>query len=755
MADSSNDIFNSNTDDMVAKWEKAYGAVEVIMKRSNEEIIRGMEQTVKTLGSLYERFVDKYKLESENLLRITEQVYKTLQDFEERYTKEKLENLSEQINEFKKAMETEVSANREALQQKTEMAEREIAQEKSRSEERKQIIKNEVEEAKKQYEGLISSKTAAGIGSAARTGASTVQTAMGSDSGRFGDFLSMGADVVGGTALLMSVNYGEGVRQLSNVVAKLIGMYVKLSIEEVARNREMLSVSAAGVEGPRAGMEGEVQSLRHLGTTFAGMEEFQPNRVMGILKNLSSTREFSEVLTPEKQTEFYRDNALLGMSQGVGPEETFHIYAELREKLHAPVEDLAGIFSQLSIVSKDLERPLKEVANDFLSLHRDVQAYGFTREQELNMLAKFNQELKVGILSVSDLSEYMKGLSGQTQEGATGVAALLQSTDLRQGVMKRFIKGGGKEEEAETLFNIMDQLDPVTGGAALRVMNNPEAKGPVVDALRKQLTQVSGMGKSELEDLNPAIEKLLYALTEEFADVQGHGNLGNQQLLYEKFGSLVGLNMDANLTKQGKNRRGILGVGEDDKIEDFGTSLDKVTKQTETYHSLLMDEGMSKMQLFIKSFDQLTEDSKLAMEQYIKSIAEGKSHTEALNDASGKLSKAFDNFQEHIQEGLLGRKLPKTSEKTGNLQMGEQHWLSEMLGLDQGSWWDKALFGNSYKYEQVSNKEGEAKKEFTLTIEADEAIKVFSQEQVQQMVTGGKLDESVLQIFKDMLSSSR
>lgn len=737
-------IINTNTDEIVLKWQKAYSDIEEINRRGNDAIISSMENTTRMMGGIYERFVDKYRLEAGNIIRITEELYKTMADIDDKFTREKVDKLESQVSVFKKALEEEIASSREVSEEKMNIAEKELANVKEKAEERKEVAKKEVEDTKEYYKGLIDMKSASSVGSGARSVTSGINTAMGGQTGSFGEVLGMGADTIGGLALLASVNYGEGVKQLANVAAKLIGMYVQLAVKHASEERSLLDYTAAG-EAP--GGEDILTSVHDLGVAFAGQAEFEFGRVVKNLQTMAASRQFGELGGQQKQLDFYTQNTLMGMSQGVGPEEMISITSDLKEKLKIPIDEVSGVFSQLSLISKDLQRPLKEVISDFTSLHRDSQRYGYSREQEMGMIVRFNDELKTGVMSISDLSEAMRGMSGQSQEGATGTAAMLKDKSIRGELLQQVKKTGGSVEDAQEILGMLDQMDEVTGGMGLRVLNNPEAKGPFVSALKKQIKEQTGMGQGDLERLNPQVEKLVYAFGDLFADQQG-GSLGTKQLLLEKIMPTLGMPMDNNLTKQEKDRDATIAVGTEDKVRSFGNALDEVTKQQKAYTDIMEKEAISGVKKFINAFDLLLVENQEVMKQYMDG-------TITLKDAAAKLRDNFNKLSESItgskpegdfSEGFSLKKLfdPTTLSDPKSYDVG-----GAMKDLGSSVW-------EGIKKTGIFGEDEDNKKEFSLKITHDaKEFGRYNEAEIKQMVDKKMLDPSMIEIFKQILSKNR
>ena len=309
--------------------------------------------------------------------------------------------------------------------------------------------------------------------------------------------------------------------------------------------------------GEFAGMnqEGMMNRLRGLESEYAGVRGFGRQEMLSTVGRFGESRLYGN----EDLLSLGTQATIMGKATGMQGSEVAEIFNQLRLKLNTPVEDLAGRFVQLNELAKDMGLSLKQVTNDIIQLSRDNQKYGFSLEQVMSFYKEFEVELKKGTVSAGQLSEYMKGMAETGTEKAVGIAALIASQDPNK-VLANFT---GNRAVGQEIAGMMQGASPLEAAQIFRIINNPAAD-ITNDPMLAPIAAKYGLDSGTRKRMNPEIERYLMASAQTFAG--DSGDLGSQALVYEKFMSLLGMNLPTNLYDRSLYNRGMQGLGDTSNV---------------------------------------------------------------------------------------------------------------------------------------------------------------------------------------------
>lgn len=710
-------IFNSNTDDVTARWAKAYDSVSGIVDEGNRKIIDSMIESSRLIGSILETQTFKFSTEIDTRLRIVLDFYRSVEDLEKHYNQDFLNNAQARIEAIKREAADATEEDRKAYQEKVSRLEDEVskfknAQEDRRTENRRtidQMLSDERESASEKSRILDTFST---VNKGVRKGADYSESIMGALSGPGGqgqamsEVAGMGADFIGGMGLLMSPNYGQGIANLSQLIVKALGIAVRESVEEAARRRSVLDILSAGEVGPAPFSGAALDAMTQLSTSkYPGVPEFTQQRIMSGIQQMEQSRQFGGSKDPDQRmqemTGRYHDYAIMGMSQGLSPEETISTFIDMMQRLKIPTEDLEGVFGQLASLSKELDRPLRDLIRDFGNLHQSNLIYGYSREEEMYMLTRFNDELKNHILSIQDIVQYMKGLAGMDLTQATGTFALLSNAPADQ--MKQFYKGNDKDfENLQKVFSAFKGSD-LEGGDVLQLLLNPKAQGPFDDVLRQKIQQKTGLGGEDILHMNEALSQMIKAYSMDFATQNGETDLGAAQLKLTAMMKTLGLNVPQDRTKQGYLAQGIDALGNETNV-DPSRARSYMESEMSKYEAVLKETIPTTVKLG-QSFEQL--------EQRLTRAYHDLTKTGDMGQFEKTLMPIFQDFQKQFGDNfkeVFGPDMMKMAVREG-VVLGMESFFGMNRGT-AGTVWDigsllnpgitgerigKLLFGNNEK----------------------------------------------------------
>lgn len=333
------------------------------------------------------------------------------------------------------------------------------------------------------------------------------------------------------------------------------------------------SQTLRGTIGDVYGLQG---ALLEEGKKYMGIDEMQAPELNKLMSSMGMMRQLGYI---NDKTGIGLAENLTGLSRatGLGREEILGVMGEIKMKLDTPIDQLVGRFMQLNNISKDLQMPLKQVISDMQQLTRDNQKYGFAQEQVMGLYYAYGEEIKKGIVSVSQLSEYMKGIADMGADKSIGASALLRSM-----TKDNFLQGyGGNIGIAGEMYDLISGADPIEGGTLLRMIANPTARYEN-DPKLSGIMQKYGLDRKDLQRMKPEQMRFLNQFVERFGTEAG-GSLGQQKYVEEIISSVLGVDLKGNLFEQMMQKSTYGDIGTRGGITDMKTANIEGNK-------LIMDE---------------------------------------------------------------------------------------------------------------------------------------------------------------------
>lgn len=555
--------YNLNSDEVIRQVEDMSKRMTDITRMSNQEQIKLMTDVYAQMTSVLDAYMDRVKLQFSSYIDIAKNAWSLASSDSKEYFDSVMKNIDDMVQKNKESADTTVSINKDAIQKKMRDSKEEF------EEEIKQVDRR-IEKEKQLFNERSIMK-----GTNAVT--STISEAGGLGGSMTGSLLNMGGNLVGGGLnILTGLNAGQGVKDITSVLIEGLGMLIKSTkdVDEVKR-QVISSFGSRGedmtsIYGGNLTMDNSNSLLKRLYNTqakFKDTPEFSTSSQMQLNQQYQGSRQFGDIDYHDLGVE----TTMIGKSRNMGGSEVAQLFIELKQKLNEPIDNLTGRFFQLDNISKDLGINLRDVIRDYQQLIRDNQKYGYSQEQVMGIYSSFGEEIKKGTVSVSQLSEFMKGISGMGTDKSVGLAQLL--TQNPEGMLANF---KGDKENANKILSVLNQAmsggDELGAGQILRMINNPNADYSQDKNLSGILNQY-GLTGGDLKKLNPDMEKMIMAQSQSFGAESG--SFGSSRLIYEKMMGMMGMNLSDNLTDSMYQQKGYDSVGTTSGV----MSLNNATRQ--------------------------------------------------------------------------------------------------------------------------------------------------------------------------------
>lgn len=546
--------YNINSDEVIRQVDDTMRRITEITRVNSSEQVRLMTEVYSSLTSILENYMSNVRNQFSTYIDIAKNTWQLASSDAKDYFDELSRKNEEVNNKFKVLTDEALQKQKDATKEKLDNVDKETSA-KLESLKKQDEAERESMEARKKLREFTGgmNEGIGGIIEAGHLGSTT------------SSILKMGGNLVGGGLNIASgLNAGQGVKDIMGVMTEGIGMLIE-SVKETDNLKRQI-ISGKGMQGEDVnsiyGNElsyGKSNSLlNRLKITeehYAGTPEFEDKAQLQLQQQYQQSRGFGE------DTDYHKlgvDTTLIGKSRGIGGSEVASLFIEMQHKLHEPIENLTGRFFQLDNIAKDLGINIKEVIRGYQQLMTDNERYGYTQEQLMGFYSTFGDEIKKGTISVSQLSEFMRGVAGMGTDKSVGLASML--TQDQEGLMNNF---SGNKQNGNQILSILNKAmssgDELGAGQLLRMMNNPEADYSQDKNLSGLLKQY-GLSQTDLKKLNPDVEKLIMAQSQSMAGQSGEG-MGGSRVIYEKMMDMMGMPLSSNLFDSMQQQKGYGSVG--------------------------------------------------------------------------------------------------------------------------------------------------------------------------------------------------
>lgn len=556
-----NVTYNINSDEVIRQVDDTMRRITEITKSNSSEQVRLMTEVYSSLTAILDNYMNNVRNQFSTYIDIAKNTWEMASSDAKDYFDDLVKKQDMLNDKFKLSTDSQLQLQRDALREKLEFTDRETKASLESIEKKEEAEKKLAENKKKLRE--ITEGIDSTLGSVSHIGG------LGSTTN---SILKMGGDLVGGALNIASgLNMGQGVKDIVRVVTEGIGMLIE-SVEHTDNLKKEI-ITASGLQGidkksaydselSYTNSESLISKLKKTADAFPTVSELTEMNQMQTIKGFAGSRQFGE------DTDYHKlglDATLIGKSRGLGSSEVTNLFIEMKQKLNEPLENLTGRFFQLDNISKDLGINLKDVIRGYQQLMNENLKYGYSQEQLMGFYSTFGQELKEGTVSVSQLSEYMRGLAGMGTDKSVGVVSLLMAN--KEETLKNF---SGDKGTASKLFDILGGADNELDQAQIfRMMQNPEAdysNDPFLSGIMKK----NNLTPDVLRQMKPVSQQLISGTSLSMANQSGEG-LGAGRLIEEQLMKMMGMSLSDNLYDSGKQqkmintfgtRKGVMGLDE-------------------------------------------------------------------------------------------------------------------------------------------------------------------------------------------------
>ena len=436
-----NVTYNINSDEVIRQVDDTMRRITDITKSNSSEQVRLMTEVYSSLTNILDNYMNNVRRQFSTYIDIAKNTWTLASSDAKEYFDKLIKSQEDFDNKFKDSTDKQLEEKRNALKESIDNVDKETSANLEGIKKREEAESKFAEYRKKLK--AIQGGVDSGIGSIIEAGDLGSTTS---------SVLKMGGNLIGGGLNIASgLNAGQGVKDIMGVVTEGIGLLVK-SVKETDDLKRQIIISG-GLRGEDMKSiydkelsykesESLISRLKATQEHFADTPEFKATQQMQLQQQYSGSRVFG------KDTDYHQlgvESTLIGKARGMGTGEVANLFIEMKQKLNEPLENLTGRFFQLDNIAKDLGINIKEVIRGYQQLMNDNLKYGYSQEQVMGIYQQFGDEIKKGTISVSQLSDFMRGIAGMGTDKSVGLASML--TQDQEGLMANFTGNKGNANQ--------------------------------------------------------------------------------------------------------------------------------------------------------------------------------------------------------------------------------------------------------------------------------------------------------------------
>lgn len=547
-----NVTYNINSDEVIRQVDDTMRRITEITRSNSSEQVRLMTEVYSSLTYILDNYMSNVRNQFSTYIDIAKNTWNMASSDAKDYFNEMIKKQDEMNDNYKSGLDKQIDERKDALKEKLLTVDEEMEAELDRIDNIQKAEKQAYEERKRNLSEFNKNvkDVMGGVGEMGGVGSTTKS------------IMQMGGNLIGGaTNIATGLNAGQGIKDIMGVMTQGIGMLVESVKKTDDLKRDI--ITSSGMQGKDISniynndldyekRDSLLNKLKSVAGKYADTPEMTEKSQLQMMKQFSQSRQFGE------NDDYHKmgvESTLIGKSRGLQGSEVANLFIDMKQKLNEPMDNLVGRFFQLDNISKDLGINLKDVIRDYQRLMNDNIKYGYSQEQLMGFYSEFGEEIKQGTVSVSQLSEYMKGLAGMGTDKSVGVVSLLMAN--QEETMKNF---SGDKQGANKLFDILGGANNELDQAQIfRMMQNPEAdysNDPFLSNIMKE----NNLTPELLKKMKPISQQLISGTSMSMASQSGEG-MGAGRLIEEQLMRMMGMDLSDNLYDSGKQQKMISSFG--------------------------------------------------------------------------------------------------------------------------------------------------------------------------------------------------